>query len=83
MKKITKKLKLQAARIAKNAAYEGRVSIAAFPGGEPFIAEYIGGGYNPEVVELYSLPTFPENPWTIKGYLEYMEEKGKKINNNF
>lgn len=75
MKKITKKLKLQAARIAKKATYSGRVAIVKFPGGEPFIAEYIGSGeYTPGAIEIYSLPTCPENPWTIKGYLEYMEE---------
>lgn len=74
MKKITKKLKLQAARIAKKATYSGRVVIAKFPGGNPFIAEYIGGEYTPDAIELFSLPTCPENPWTIKGYLEYMEE---------
>lgn len=74
MKKITKKLKLQAARIAKKAAYDGRVVIAYFPGGEPFIAEYIGGEYAPDAIELFSLPTCPENPWAIKSYMEYMEE---------
>lgn len=74
MEKITKKLKLQAARIAKKAAYNGRVAIVKFPGGAPFIAEYIGGEYAPDAIELYSLPTCPENPWKIKDYIEYMEE---------
>lgn len=73
MEKITKKLKLQAARIAKKAAYTGRVAIVKFPGGDPFIAEYIGGEYTPDVIELFSLPTCLENPWTIKDYIEYME----------
>lgn len=75
MKKITKKLKMQAARIAKNAAYNGRVVIAKFPCGEPFIAEYISGEYMPDAIELYSLPTCPENPESIKSYMEYMEGK--------
>lgn len=74
MEKITKKLKLQAARIAKKATYAGRVAIVKFPGGDPFIAEYIGGEYTPGAIELFSLPTCPENPWTIKDYIEYMEE---------
>lgn len=74
MEKITKKLKLQAARIAKKATYTGRVAIVKFPGGDPFIAEYIGGEYAPDAIELFSLPTCPENPWPIKGYMEYMEE---------
>lgn len=69
-------MKLAAARIAKKAAYTGRVAIAYFPGGDPFIAEYSGSGeYTPGAIELYSLPTCPENPETIKSYMEYMNNK--------
>lgn len=75
MEKITKKIKLQAARIAKKATYTGRVVIAYFPGGDPFIAEHTGSGeYTPGAIELFSLPTCPENPWMIKDYIEYMED---------
>ena len=82
MEKITKKLKLQAARIAKNAAYDGRVAIAKFPGGDPFIAEYIGEEFNPDAIEIYSLPTCSENPWKIKEYIEYMEDMKKRHKQN-
>lgn len=52
-----------AARIASKATYSGRVVIERFGDGALHVAEYTDtASYNPDAVEVYSIPTSPYEP---------------------